>query len=306
MSMSGWWYNARMKKFLSKFQTFGYVFAKSLTSLRWYHDLFTADLSFSVKYLVCLVAVASFVIAFGTNVTDIPTLRTQSAQIANLAQASYPADLVITIQKGVWDINRPQPFVVSMPAQLAFIFESSAPIQNLIVFDKAGVVTDLAKYNTVFLVNEKNLLTQKGSNVQTTPLSEVSDLNVDKNSFGKAMQLLAYVWIPLIALEIALAWFGISIAFVVGQIANVLLASVAAFLLLAFLRRKLRFADVVKVAIHAATLPIVLETMLGLVPVETYSGLVTLILHLGLTGYIVYKLASLAQLPEIAQPEIKG
>lgn len=270
-----------MNKLKQKILAFIYVFKNSLVSPKYYSQVVQQKLRFSLKYYFLLAFVASIIIGAVSFWTIVPQAKTAMYGFIKQGVALYPAELVVSIKEGKLSINQPVPYIIATPKE--FIKGEENFPKNIIVFDTAGTLDDLKKYDTVFLVNEVNVLANDASNgkIQTFPLKEFPDGEVSQ----KVVTDLAAKLTPYISV-VAYGMFAILFVFVfINNLIFKFVDFVIVGLILSLVGKirgvSLHFRQYLQVAMHAATLAFVLDVCFSVFkyspPTDMWFLLATLI-----------------------------
>lgn len=256
---------------MKKIKAFIYVFIKSLTSPKYYSELIQTNLSFSIKYFLVLIAFLSIALSISFTVDIFKgTPENKFTQFVNQAKNAYPDDLVITSKDGRFIINKPKPYSIPTPNFLTS--ETSGQDikdakerfpKNLITFDSNGTVDDLKKYETLILINDVNILAQNKDKVETTPLKNIREGEFNKEKFDKIMdqfdkllKILPYIVFIFISIGITLLTF-------IFRLIYLLLVGLVLMMMGKTKGLNLNFIKYYKIGLHAATLPLVIDTVIN-------------------------------------------
>ncbi|MFZ2663958.1 MAG: DUF1189 family protein [Patescibacteria group bacterium] len=257
---------------MNKLKTFFYVFKKSISSPEYYKELMETKFVFTVKYYLMLSFLASLLFASFVSIKMIPETREGLRVGTEEIKKAYPDDLVVNIKDGSWSINKPEPYIIPLPEFSKT--EENIGIDNIIVFYKQGTIDDFNNSKTFALVNESNILTREGSSgIKVYPIKDFPNVDVDKTKVvegvDKVYGYVKYVpfFLPLILLvgEMLFNYLG-------SKLIYILWISLAVYLLSLLKKSKVNFKSACRVGVHTMTIPIILETLIGLfVPgVSTY------------------------------------
>jgi len=248
---------------MKKLKAAAYVLGKSLTSPQYYKDLLEVDFKFSIKYFAILAVIASM----ATLPNLVGPLTNDFVNQANKFVQSitdyYPDSLVVTIKEGNLSINEPEPYIVPLPDSFEEQ-ETEQPIENLIVIDTKGTIDDMEKYNTIILINEKNVLINESNKIEVFPLEGAPDTEINKEMVLELAEkteplinVLPYVFIVLAFIASLIYYFGIRAIY---------LLVVATILLLvgSIKQLKVPFSKYYQIGIHAMTLPLFIEVLANL------------------------------------------
>jgi hypothetical protein len=271
---------------VKRVKAFIYILTKSLTSVDYYKDVVNTSLSFSLKYLAVLSAILILISATVGSVRASPELQKEVSGILNQVRQTYPADLVIKVQDSNWTVNRPQPFVVAMPANIKalvaqeYTYESTqtpSPAHvpnNLVVLDKAGTIDDLKKLDTLVLINDKNILTtDQDGNVQTSPLQNIQNFELNKTTFNNTITNIENLnkLLPIFAggfLALSMAFY-----YAIRAIVYLGFLGIVIWVLSKLAGLKLNYVKAYKIGLHTMTAPLILETLFTILNVITLPSL---------------------------------
>ncbi len=240
---------------MKRIKASGYVFTKSLTSPSYAKDIVKTNFSFSLKYFAVLAFVASIfsVVVMAKDVTQDLFLTLSSVE--ETIVSSYPEDLIITLENGELSTNQPEPKIFEFPER------TEGDPENLLVFDSNGTLEDLNNYDTLILVNKTNVLVRGNGNIEVYPLADfpntqitsetVRELAVSARPFLNALPYIALFFVFIATL---VYYFGFRLVYLIIVAAILGLVGLLAGL-------KLKFAKYYQIAIHAITLPLVIEVL---------------------------------------------
>lgn len=255
-----------MKKIKAAF----YVFYKSLTDENYYKDIIKMDLGFSIKYIFVLALLATAITLPKTVkplLTDFKeTLDSISTALVNF----YPEDLVITVKDGEIFINQPEPYFVELPGDLNnFEREDGSYPRYLVVFDSLGELSDLETYNTIVLVNRKNILVKESNSIEVYPLKDAPDTEITKEKFVEGymkvdafIKVLPYLVLVIVVVFSLIYYFGFRLVylFLVGFVLYLIGKNIK--------NQNLEYKKYYMVAIHAMTMPLLVEVLTSVLSIN--------------------------------------
>ncbi len=242
---------------------------KSITSPAYYLDVINSKLSTSYKYFFSLALISTIIVTVVSSIPLIPKIRSAVDYIYSTSGTLYPNDLVITLNNGDLEINQEEPYFIAFPKGNNLGIQDVP--ENLIVFDSNGTIEDFTKYNTIMLVNNKNLLVTNStgtgnttsSRVDVYPLEEMPNGTFSRADYD-AIRNQAAVYVnsapAILSALVVLFIFAATIMyfFVFRSIYLFLMASVL-YAIGMIKGIKLNFAQYYQVALHAMTFPLLLE-----------------------------------------------
>lgn len=252
----------KLKNLPQKIKAFQYVFYKSLTSLPYYNDIIKTNLKFSIKYFLAFAVLVSFVSAIIVSVrtsydSDGPTSTV--AQVVNELEDIYPEDLVITIKDGTLSTNKNVDITIKMLESLS---QSSPLPKYLIVFDSDGTINDFEKYDTVALVNEKNILINDNGKIETYPISNFPNGTLDKTKYSTQINELRGL-VQYLPILVTLAVFvGLLLVNIIYRLVYIFVIATALFIIGKSSKSTLKFSKFYQIGLHLVTLPMLLEVAL--------------------------------------------
>ncbi len=254
----------------------------SIYGPEFYKKLVVGSMPFgsSVRYLLKLLAVATVVswvmltsiagsfLYFGAKVVG-PELVNQ-----------YPAELEVVIKNGEVTTNVASPYKISMLAD-KIKAEDKQVIDNVVVIDTVNEPTyeKFNEYKTLALIAKKTVwYKDEGGQVTIVSLDKFPNMTINKT--------LVDVWYPKVSMFLKGA-FGVFIlvlfpiifaGLIVYYLIYLLLAALLVFGLLKILKVSVNYSRAYQIAIHAATLTIVVGAVAFFLPMAKFPFLGTLIL----------------------------
>jgi hypothetical protein len=257
---------------MKKINTFAYSFSKSLTSMEYYKDVAKAKLGFSIKYLFMLAICASLVVTAAITVRIGPEIYKFGNDLIPEINKAYPQDLEITAKDNAWSINKPEPYNIPTP-EIAYEFfgrkdQGLKMPSNVIVFDKNGTIDDLDKKDTLFLLNEKNMLARGENKLEVYPIKDVPNGTFTYKEFlqitkgiGDFLRLLPIVIVPCIFGALLLINFSYRLVYL-------LVVALALLVINLFTKINLKFGELYRISLHAMTLPLIIDVILNVCDLE--------------------------------------
>lgn len=253
---------------MKKLKAFSYVFVKSLSSISYYRDVIKTNLSFSVKYIVVLTAVTALITTISASVVGIPKITKDFGGFVQSAKSFFPDDLVFSIEKGEWSVNRPEPFIVTMPkTEGAEVEEGEETPANIIVFYHEGTIDDLKNLDTLVIVNKSNVIYRDGESISVYPIKNMPDSRLDKGEFNKLVSSLDSIVkaLPVFLVIMTLLFtFGGSLFLKVFYFLGV---STVVWIIAKITGAKLGYKNSAQVTMHSSTLPVLVGVITELIGV---------------------------------------
>jgi hypothetical protein len=251
---------------MKKIKAFFYVYYKSLTTVKYYQDILKTELGFSMKYFFALAIIATLIVAVSTSVREVPKIKSAVDGVLTQSQELYPEDLVITIENGQMSTNQPDPVIISMP-QVPGVQEPdpAADFDNLVVIDEEGTLGDMEKYNTLFLVNESNILVWSEGRIEVYPLRDLPNTEITRETINNLVERFEG-WIRLIPYIITVLVFVALLFYYLGFRLVYLLPVALIFFIIGSIRGlKLTYGKYYQIGLHTITLPLTVEMIAVLV-----------------------------------------
>ncbi|MDD3663576.1 MAG: DUF1189 family protein [Candidatus Pacebacteria bacterium] len=251
---------------MKKVRTFFYVLKNSIISSKYYNDVISTDVRFSIRYFIALSFLASLFYTTITSAINMPKVASDLKVFSQDLGQIYPSDLVIEFKDGSWSINKEEPYYIKMPKVPSY-YQESIP-ENLITFDKNGTIDKLGEYNTLVLLNGENfVIPEENGTVSSQSISSVPDITIDKNfvdsrlnEFGKILKFLPYI-LPIFTLFSVFAF-----NYLIRGFFNILIVGLGLFIVIKVMKKNLGFKSALKIGMHSMTVPLLLEAILASIP----------------------------------------
>lgn len=254
---------------MRKIKNFLNTFKKSLTDLNYYKEIVKAPFRFSLKYLFFLLFVLTLIsslkIAVGLSfiIPKAPQLVTSAKEGI---KSFFPAGLVVTVRNGELSTNVKEPYYIELP-MLAGLKET-----HFITIDTKASVDDIQSLKTLILVTKKSAVIKDQNNgLRVYPFSDIKETVVlDKDSYNQMVgKLLPYLdllprILTILLILAILVWPFVGAAFwLLGQLVYLLIVSLLLLLVVAIMKRKIRYSKIYQMSMHALTLPILIQFILS-------------------------------------------
>ncbi|GIW69352.1 MAG: hypothetical protein KatS3mg101_0099 [Patescibacteria group bacterium] len=252
---------------VKKIKAFFYIAYKSIVSPKYYLEIFKTKFDFSIKYYAVLVLIAATITSAGTYLIEGPRARQYVDKTLNELEKSFPEDLVFTIKGGEWEVNKPLPLIFELPKtemENTIRPEQETMPKNLVVLDKNGTVADIKNYDTMILVNEKNILVRKAGEPDVLPLKDMPDTTLDKSKILAATRNARVLAAWMIPLAIILFTFsGAVVYYAVFRGIYIAIVGGLIFGISRLMKVAVDFKKALRIGLHAMTLPILMDVVLG-------------------------------------------
>jgi hypothetical protein len=258
-----------LKKAGRKLKFFFDVVVKSLTKFDYYNEIRKAKFKFSVKYLFFLFyilsLVTSIIFAASIAILVIPNVPKFVNQFQSKANSLYPEGLVINVKNGIVSTNEKEPYSIDTLNQ----FKLNNGYDHFITIDTKADPSNIKNENTAILITKDSVVTidkNKENAYQVYPIDTSTNYVINKNSYleviSKISPYFKYIEPVLIALIILsiLLWPVIGGAIsLTGQLIYLVIFSAIFFVVIKLMKKNLSFKKLLQLAMHAATLPILLS-----------------------------------------------
>ena len=192
-------------------------------------------------------------------------------QLLNL----YPNDFELKIENNEWSINQGEPYAIPFPnidgiqdAKANGESDSDQIPDNLIIFYHEGTIEDIETFNSLAILNGKNLVVKDANKIQAYPLKEMPNGTLNKMEFEKFVSELDKIasFAPIIV-GIIFA-IGFLFYYLILRSFYLLFVGLVLFTLSFFTPRRLDYLMALKIATHTMTLPLVIELVLMFVAIN--------------------------------------
>ncbi len=229
----------------------------SLYNPDFYGELKHQTVGSSVKYFYFLAFILSFIVAFVVGNMLSPLYSTESLK---RVASYYPAELTLSIKSGVISTNVSEPYIIKSKT---LGIETERGHLNAVVIDTRNSFTRelFEQYDTNVWVGKDFVVTAKDSSrFELTDMSQVHDLTLNQEKL--------FSWADIIGgyhLAISLSLFALLlIAFLSYLSAHLILFFITSLLVLGIVKLKkieLSYKNCYQIVLHAATVPLILETV---------------------------------------------
>lgn len=250
---------------MRKIKAFIYILQNSLRSINYYKEIVQENISFSLKYFAVLALIISVATTAAIAAPIAPKINTDINNFLDNTAKSFPQDLVITLKEGKLSLNREEPYLI--PLENIFTDNSDEELQfkNLIVVDPKGTVEDLNKYQTIILVNETNVITRaENGEIQSNTLQGIPDREFTQSNVAEIANSVKPITNLLIGLFIVVLFAGVLVYNFIFRLVYLVVPTLFFMIAGYFRGLKIKFAGYYQLAIHAMTLPLIVELILVL------------------------------------------
>lgn len=244
---------------------------KSVYSPTFYGELGERSVWFSLRYYLGLVLLVATILGLGASAIFVPTLSKIIKEGLPIAETLYPKELVITIKAHEAASNVKEPYVIPLPEVMKSQSKSRATElpDNLVVIDtqKPYNADTFSVYSSAMVVNKDGFSvvadTEGGTFIpKFTPYSTDYVITHEKYvGLTKNISMLAEKFPDFAVL------FFITIFFIMGISRLLLFIPIAGliWLLLKSLSKQNTYGYAYRLAVHASTVPIVINLLLTFV-----------------------------------------
>ena len=219
----------------------------------------------------------------------------------------YPNDLVITIKDHKASINKPEPYVVSLPVDWANKTASTMPSENtkgdydnVLVVDTKNEFS-LDKYNsykTFAWLTKDSVVITDNKGIRVMPLSNVTDLVLDKTKVNDFVTLGTSFFAKLVYL-LPLALLLVVYLALIGKLVYLLFGALIIWIISKVKGWGLNYGKSYQIGLHAITLPIIINALVGVLgiifgfslPPSAFSAIFVVVVLVNLNKFSVPVLA---------------
>ncbi|MFA5776621.1 MAG: DUF1189 family protein [Patescibacteria group bacterium] len=279
-------------------KTFFRAFILSLIRPVYYKDILQARLKFSVKYYIVLSLLLVLISSVAGVLNYSLSVKNDLTESAEEMTQNFPHDLVLTIAPGGITANKEFPLVAQTPS--ALLRPNKTPQQsaetglpkNLVVIDPKGEIDALEKYNSLMLINNSYVIVGNGNSVQTAPLKDFPETRIDYPKMQQLSQTLLFI--AKYAGFFTAGFFALTGLFNFFVWRLIYLAVFALGLWLTYKSVTGSYSKAFQVSLHSITLPILINTTLGIAGVTIPFPGWFMIVH---TIFTFYNLSRLEKNP---------
>ena len=242
---------------------------KSIWSPEYYDELLTRKAGFSWKYYWSVAMLIAVVMTIVTSLPLLPKLNSSLRAFPSSFLSYYPDQLEITVEKGHVRSNTDEPYFLPLPVPLLSSFGSTSGVSFLTVIDTKTPVTmeQFISYHSLFWVSEHSVayMDQQGSGMRVTTLTPDMSFSVTEQTLRGLIARVEPFFHFLPPLLVVVIFLVLMIRFIVNLV-YLLVASLFIFLIGLSLRRKWSYGTSYRIALHATTLPLLIEQIFLFAP----------------------------------------
>ena len=246
-----------------KVKTFFYVFKHGLfPQPDYYSKIPKTSFRFSLKYLISLVIVLNLLLVVFVTIKNNPTRIGRFIDSMRSGFQTYPADLVINIDKGrlFTSYNRPYFFWLNIEGKQKLI----------LAIDEGATVDKINTYHSYFLLTNKEMVVKNDRLINqafdTLPLTFFGNQSFDKRTsqqitqvFSSLKKNLLLYYLTIVALMIIfLPIFSFLTTFFYLLIIGLFIYLIFKI----FFHKKIHYKKILQLAFHAVTLPLLIDYFL--------------------------------------------
>lgn len=252
----------------------------SIYNPKYYSEVITKPFSYSLKYYLVFALIFALAFSIVATIEFVPIVNLLSEQVTKLSEY-FPEGLEITIKDGKASTNAPEPYAVEMPANLKSTEKEG--VKNLIVLDtreKFNLDT-FSSFDTYAILNSDSLAYVNGNGqISITSLSSVKNFTLNKGqveSFINTVKPFVVYIYPFIFIGAYFVGFMIMVA----EMIFLLFGALLIWLVAKIKGVKIGYKKSYQTGIHLITLPIIIASVVGLIPTNfTIPYLFTILLIL--------------------------
>lgn len=264
--------NNRMKKV----KAFLYIFIKSLLpQKKYYKQLVKTSFKFSLKYFSALIILLNLI--FSIYIFNLYSYQKIYNFVNNIRKslAAYPSDLSIFIKKNNLFTNNNRPYFL-------WLKENEKKRLLLSIIENADKQT-VDNLHSIIILNKEKIIIKNPNNFQiisTFNINEVPELIIDRKFVDQ-------ISISLQSLLAKLHWYYLLFALIIVLMLPLISFIIISLYLLTasflvytyfkfFRRRHFHFKKVFQISFHAVTLPLVLEYLIFVSPINFFGSKLSL------------------------------
>lgn len=247
-----------------------------------YRELLSRPLSYSLKYFFLLGVLLTLINTIIVSFDLIPSAGAFFSSVGPKVLQYYPDDLTITIKNGHASANVQEPYFLAMPVELKSnepAVASSTPPENFLVIDTKNPfsVDQFRADKTILLLTYDSFVYEKNGGITIQPLDRIGDWTIDKGGIKSFLDKInPYLrYLPWIFTLIFFIGYYIGFMF---HLVYFLLFALVVWVIARIGKSKLTYGKSYRVAIHAATLSLILSYLvLPVIPRLSIPFLFTII-----------------------------
>lgn len=232
---------------------------KSIYGPEYYQEILKKDSAYSWRYFFLFSLLVSALAAIVYSAMILPPAYVFAKKFVAEAVEKYPADLEITVEKGVVQTNAEQPYIV--PSSLLGMGDDdreSLP-KNLIVIDTQHdfAIDSLRTYDTLALLTRDSLAYRDGEKISIQSLEKIDQFALNKGvieDFARKAEPYVKIMLPLSVLVIFLGLLLVAI----GKVGYLLFGALLIWGILRARRIAVDYKKSYQIGLHLMTLPTIL------------------------------------------------
>jgi len=286
---------------MQKIKTFLLTFIKSISQPAYYQDIFKANFSFSIKYLLVFNLILASILAVRVLV---PVYNFDVNEAVDLVSQIYPQDLEISGVDGEITINQPLPYQVPIPSQVWEELGDNEIDQeipfNIVTFtsdDEFKGIGKFDQYQSIAVVTESSLYFIEdidSGEIRAYPISEFEeDFVIDAQMVEQGKQ--AFLDFPFIKNKAYIYWIAGLVLILLYPMMLILrfwtLLIYSGFVWIAttifMKKKKLEYTKILQIGIHSLTLVILADWILDITGIFDLSGVWYFAVYFGWTMLVL-------------------
>lgn len=239
---------------------------KSIYSPTYYQELLAKPFSYSIKYYALLALCLAFLGSVIFSIFIAPEIKSAINTLGEKMVAYYPSDLKVEIKNGKVSTNKPEPYVLPMPAEL---INSNVKIndararnfKNLLVIDTVNnfnTVEQFKMHDAAYLLTKDSIISYNTRGLSIMPLSSDMNFSIDRQkteSFINVIKPYTVLVYPLTFLIVFIViWFIFLFKFI-----YLLFGALLVWLVAKFKKIKMGYQKSYQLGIHLMTLGILID-----------------------------------------------
>jgi hypothetical protein len=293
---------------MNNLKAFFYIYKKSATSALYYKEVLDSKSKLTFKYFLMLSLALTLIWGTKAPVVLLPEVVKSVNEFTKAVKNSFEPDLVINFQDNKWAINKPEPYLIP----LTLIGEKERTDlqlpKNFIVLSHTGTIDDMDRFDTLILVNSKNIISKGEGQIKVTPIENLPNAQITKTDFDGFITQAANTFNNFRATLVFLAYVGIFLYFFVIKGSNLFMTAFFVWLFSKFLSFKPNYKQSIKISAHTATIPLTLLVVTKLLGskfdpnIFMWSEMLNFVIAMG----VVYKLSKNQSTQSVGQVDDKA
>ncbi|MEI6326835.1 MAG: DUF1189 family protein [Candidatus Roizmanbacteria bacterium] len=267
---------------------------KTFTDKKFYIASATDSLGKRLKYFTVLILITSVLGSAKLSFDIWQTFGKNAQKIVNEVQYEankfFPADLILTLDKGVLTTNQKEPLTYT-PRELAtYLKKENDSLKYFVVLDTQAQGEDIDNCSCAVLITSKGIHIRSNDKVEYRPFSNFASgktkkETLDRNGYDKfLLTFLPYISVKNIhtmaIVLIALILFFTPLLSLLGWVIDLFLWSLFGYIAARIIKRPQSYGYVYKMSLYLATPFVLFDFIAWIMGIPSLAGWVTIILYM--------------------------